>query len=121
MLQSWSKSPKSATKVHFQISRYPLQYCSYRWNFFPLVTFGNRLSFLKTRAGKREQLQVSYLFSRSCSLSLPAFPPEKNKNHKKLKSNTQAFMGVRTCVCMHVKERDGERIPAPEVIKSKGG
>ena len=24
-------------------------------------------------------------------------------------------MAVQACVCMHVKERDGERIPAPEV------
>lgn len=24
-------------------------------------------------------------------------------------------MGVRACVCMHVRERDGERIPVPEM------
>jgi len=35
LLRSWTESPKSAAKVHFQISRYPLQYCSYRWKFLP--------------------------------------------------------------------------------------
>lgn len=62
-----------------------------------------------------EKLQLSHLSSRSCSLSLPDFPIENIKIAKSQKSNTQAFMGVEVCIYMHVKERDGVRIPAPEV------
>lgn len=81
----------------------------------PLVTFGNRLSFLGNGAGNMEQLRLSHLSSGSYSLSLPAFPKENIKIAKRQKSNTQVFMGVQVCIYTHVKERDRERIPAPEV------